>query len=209
MALAAIDMALWDALARSHGTSLVRLLGGVEKPFRRTARSATTARGSRAQVAEAWAKRGFTGVKAKIGYPTRATRTSRSSARCGSAVGADVAIMVDYNQCLTPAEAVQRMRVLDDEGLDVGRGADARARLRRPRAGRARGGDADPVRRELVGHARLPARDRRARVGLRDARRDEDRRRHRLAARRGHRAGARASACRTTCGPRSARSSCA
>ena len=28
-----------------------------------------------------------------------------------------MAIMVDYNQCLTPAEAVQRMRVLDDEGL--------------------------------------------------------------------------------------------
>jgi len=25
--------------------------------------------------------------------------------------------MVDYNQCLTPAEAVQRLRVLDDEGL--------------------------------------------------------------------------------------------
>ena len=25
--------------------------------------------------------------------------------------------MVDYNQCLTPAEAVTRLRVLDDEGL--------------------------------------------------------------------------------------------
>src|SRR5678815_2488439 len=33
------------------------------------------------------------------------------------AVGPDVAIMVDYNQCLTPAEAVQRLRVLDGEGL--------------------------------------------------------------------------------------------
>jgi mandelate racemase len=33
------------------------------------------------------------------------------------AVGPDIAIMVDYNQCLTPAEAVQRLRVLDDEGL--------------------------------------------------------------------------------------------
>src|SRR5437899_11658593 len=31
MALAAIDMALWDALARSHGTSIVSLLGGIEK----------------------------------------------------------------------------------------------------------------------------------------------------------------------------------
>ena len=33
MALAAIDMALWDALARSHRTSLAKLLGGSEKPF--------------------------------------------------------------------------------------------------------------------------------------------------------------------------------
>ena len=33
------------------------------------------------------------------------------------AVGESVAIMVDYNQCLTPVEAVQRMRVLDAEGL--------------------------------------------------------------------------------------------
>src|SRR5215475_12574980 len=34
IALAAIDMALWDALARVHSIPLVRLLGGVEKPIR-------------------------------------------------------------------------------------------------------------------------------------------------------------------------------
>jgi mandelate racemase len=33
------------------------------------------------------------------------------------AVGDDVAIMVDYNQSLTPAAATQRLRALDDEGL--------------------------------------------------------------------------------------------
>ena len=33
IALAAIDMALWDALARTHGTSLVALLGGVARPI--------------------------------------------------------------------------------------------------------------------------------------------------------------------------------
>ena len=116
IALAAIDMALWDALARRHCTSLARLLGGVEKPV--PAYGAVGYDGERksAQVAEAWAKRGFTGVKAKIGYPSvdedvKVIRAMRS------AVGADVAIMVDYNQCLTPSEAVQRMRVLDAEGL--------------------------------------------------------------------------------------------
>jgi mandelate racemase len=33
------------------------------------------------------------------------------------AAGDSVAIMVDYNQCLSPAEAVERLRVLDDESL--------------------------------------------------------------------------------------------
>jgi mandelate racemase len=33
------------------------------------------------------------------------------------AVGDSIAIMVDYNQSLTPSEAVGRLRFLDDEGL--------------------------------------------------------------------------------------------
>ena len=116
MALAAIDMAMWDALARSHGTSLVRLLGGVEKPV--PAYGAVGYDGAKrsAQVAEAWAKRGFTGVKAKIGYPTVQEDVAVIRAM-RSAIGDGVFIMVDYNQCLTPVEAVQRMRVLDGEGL--------------------------------------------------------------------------------------------
>ena len=67
-------------------------------------------------VAEDWAKRGFRGVKAKIGYPGVAEDVAVIRAM-RKAVGPDVAIMVDFNQSLTPAEAVQRMRVLDDEGL--------------------------------------------------------------------------------------------
>jgi mandelate racemase len=116
IALAAIDMALWDALARLHEVSLVRLLGGVEKPV--PAYGAVGYDGEResAKVAEDWARRGFKGIKAKIGYPTVAEDVAVIRAM-RNAAGPDVAIMVDYNQCLTPAEAVQRMRVLDDEGL--------------------------------------------------------------------------------------------
>jgi L-alanine-DL-glutamate epimerase-like enolase superfamily enzyme len=43
IALAAIDMALWDALARVHSVSLVRLLGGRRSLFAPTAQSAMTA----------------------------------------------------------------------------------------------------------------------------------------------------------------------
>lgn len=67
-------------------------------------------------MAEEWAKRGFMGIKAKIGYPTvQEDLTVIRAMR--SAVGGSMSIMVDYNQCLTPVEALQRLRVLDDEGL--------------------------------------------------------------------------------------------
>jgi len=116
IALAAIDMALWDALARVHSMPLVRLLGGVEKPIRAYGAVGYDGVQDSGKGAESWAKRGFTGVKAKIGYPTvqedvAVVRAMRKAA------GDDMAIMVDYNQCLTPTEAVERLRVLDDEGL--------------------------------------------------------------------------------------------
>jgi mandelate racemase len=116
MALAAIDMALWDALARSLNTSLVRLLGGVPKPVLAYGAVGYDGPARAAQVAENWASRGLTGVKAKIGYPTVQEDVAVIRAM-RQAVGDTVAIMVDYNQSLTPAEAVQRMRVLDHEGL--------------------------------------------------------------------------------------------
>jgi mandelate racemase len=116
IALAAIDMALWDALARSHRTSLIRLLGGAEKPVPAYGAIGYDGVEGSALTGEDWAKRGFTGVKAKIGYPTVEEDVAVIRA-IRNAVGDSVAVMVDYNQSLTPAEAVQRMRVLDDEGL--------------------------------------------------------------------------------------------
>ena len=116
IALAAIDMALWDALARVHSMPLVRLLGGTEKSVRPYGAVGYDGEQGCARTAEGWATRGFKGVKAKIGYPTvqedvAVVRAMRKAA------GNDMAIMVDYNQCLTPAEAIERLRVLDDEGL--------------------------------------------------------------------------------------------
>jgi mandelate racemase len=116
MALAALDMALWDALAHTHRTSLVRLLGFVPQPIPAYGAVGYDGVAGSAATAEGWAKRGFTGVKAKIGYPTLAEDLAviRAMRR---AVGDAVAIMVDYNQSLTPAEALRRLRALDDEGL--------------------------------------------------------------------------------------------
>jgi len=89
-----------------------------------------------AKTAENWRSEDFTGIKAKIGYPSvqedvAVVRAMRKAA------GDGMAIMVDYNQCLSPVEAVERLRVLDDEGLTwVGR-THACPRLCRARARRA------------------------------------------------------------------------
>lgn len=116
MALAGLDMALWDALARTHDTSLARLLGGVERPVKAYGAIGYDGVSGSAKAAEDWAKRGFRGVKAKIGYPTAAEDVEVIHA-IRQAGGPGMAIMVDYNQSLTPAEAVDRLRAVDGEGL--------------------------------------------------------------------------------------------
>jgi mandelate racemase len=116
IALSAIDMALWDALARSLGMPLVSLLGGVAKPIPAYGAVGYDGVEGSAAVAEEWIKRGFTGIKAKIGYATVQDDVAVIRAM-RNAVGQAAAIMVDYNQCLSPVEAMQRLRVLDEEGL--------------------------------------------------------------------------------------------
>jgi mandelate racemase len=116
IALAAIDMALWDALARTYSITLVRLLGGIEKPIPTYGAVGFDGVSGSAQGAEEWARREFKGVKAKIGYAT--LREDLEVVRAiRKAVGDEMAIMVDYNQSPTPAEAVRRLRALDGEAL--------------------------------------------------------------------------------------------
>ena len=116
MALAAIDMALWDALARLHQQTLLQLLDGRAQPVRAYGGIGYDGANGSARAAEHWAKQGYRGVKAKIGYPSvnedlAVVRAIRA------ATDAEMAIMVDYNQCLSPDEAITRLRVLDAEGL--------------------------------------------------------------------------------------------
>ena len=116
MAMAAIDMAAWDGLARAHGAPLYRLLGGEQRRVRAYGAIGFDGELESARVAERWARRGFTGVKAKIGYRDVAEdlRTIRA---IRAAAGPAMAIMADYNQCLTAVEAIERIDALAGEGL--------------------------------------------------------------------------------------------
>jgi len=114
--IAGLDMAAWDALARHQEMSLCHLLGGTHKSSVAYAGTGYDGEVETARQAEEWVKKGFKGVKAKIGYPTAAEDLAVVRAM-RSAVGPDVELMVDYNQSLHGLDVVQRLESLDDEGL--------------------------------------------------------------------------------------------
>jgi mandelate racemase len=116
MAIAAIDMAAWDAFARARGQPLCRALGAAPRPTPAYGGIGFDGARESAAAAERWAKRGLKGVKAKIGYGSVGEDVAVVRA-IRAAVGPELAVMVDYNQCLTPAQARERLRHLDAEGL--------------------------------------------------------------------------------------------
>jgi mandelate racemase len=114
MAAAGIDMALWDAAARRRGLPLAALLGATPRPIPAYASLRTMRPHSAAAEAEELLGLGFTAFKVKVGRGTLADdlETIRAVRRAGA-----VELMVDYNQCLSVEEAIERAHRLDDEGL--------------------------------------------------------------------------------------------
>jgi mandelate racemase len=116
MAASAIDIAVWDALARAADLPLVALLGGRPEPVAAYASLRTMRPANAAAEAEGLAALGFTRFKVKVGLADVAT--DREVVRAiRAAVGADAQVAIDYNQCLDVPEAVHRVRALADEGL--------------------------------------------------------------------------------------------
>src|SRR5215217_3712808 len=115
IAMAAIDMAAWDALARAAGVPLVRLLGGEARPTPVYNSLGMGGVDLGAREAEESATAGFRGVKYKIGYPD--VQTDLVVVRAAQKAGNDLVVMVDYNQSLDVPEAVRRGRLLDGEAI--------------------------------------------------------------------------------------------
>lgn len=117
IAMAGIDMAAWDALGRALGQPLVRLLGATPRPI-----PAYNSKGLGIQPRAAVEKEavelveeGFSAVKLRLGRPdVREDLDVLKAVR--RAIGPDVRLMVDFNQGLTVAEALERGRMIDAEG---------------------------------------------------------------------------------------------
>jgi mandelate racemase len=118
MALSGLDAALWDALAVAAGLPLASLLGAEPKPIPAYNSNGLGLMAPEAAADEAVKLRdgGFDGVKLRLGYATLAEDLAVTRA-VRRALPENVALMVDYNQALSRAEALRRGRALDDEGL--------------------------------------------------------------------------------------------
>ncbi|MCM3563063.1 enolase C-terminal domain-like protein [Hydrogenophaga intermedia] len=118
MALAGIDMAAWDALARAEGRPLARALGAdvMAIPAYNSCGLGLIGPEAAPAEAEALVAEGFSAIKVRLGYPDLATDL-RVVRAVKAAIGPDVYLMSDYNQGLSVPEAERRVLVLADEGL--------------------------------------------------------------------------------------------
>lgn len=118
MAMAAIDMAAWDVVGKTVGQPLYRVLGAKAKTVHSYESSGlgigdlTSIR----QQALRFMRAGNTTMKLRLGYATLA-EDLQALETLFQACGPTVQVMVDYNQGLSPQEALTRCKAIDGHGL--------------------------------------------------------------------------------------------
>jgi L-alanine-DL-glutamate epimerase-like enolase superfamily enzyme len=117
-ALAAVDLALWDILARRSGQPLYRLLDGQQQASPRVAVNATVTALDRAQAAAQAAQaahEGYPCVKIKVGVGDDAGRVAAVRA----AAGPQIALRLDANGAWRVPEAIAAIAALAPAGLEL------------------------------------------------------------------------------------------
>jgi mandelate racemase len=119
-AASALDMAMWDALAKAMGLPLVAALGGTVGPVRAYNTNGLwlipvdrIADEASALVAEA----DFKALKIRLGRDS-VKDDLKAIAEVRRAVGDDIILMSDFNQGLSFDAALRRLHWLDDQGLE-------------------------------------------------------------------------------------------
>ena len=119
IAVSGLDLAAWDARAKAANVPLCVLLGGSVGPVRAYNSNGLWLKEPRAVAAELIELRdegGFTGLKLRLGRDRLRDDLATIEA-VRNAVGNDTALMIDFNQGLNLADALQRCHAIDDLGL--------------------------------------------------------------------------------------------
>jgi mandelate racemase len=119
IAASGLDMAAWDTLAKAANLPLCVLLGASVGPVKSYNSNGLWLKEPEAVAAEALELRdegGFTGLKLRLGRD-HVRDDLRTVDAVRKAVGDDMQLMVDFNQGLDFAEALQRCHMIDDLGL--------------------------------------------------------------------------------------------
>ena len=119
MALSALDVACWDALARAADLPLGRYLGSSTQtvPAYNSNGLSLAEPDGLAEEAQALLAPGFEAVKIRLGRED-AHEDLRAIRAVRDAIPSESVLMADYNQALSVGEAIERGRSLDNEGLE-------------------------------------------------------------------------------------------
>jgi mandelate racemase len=119
IAASGLDMAAWDGLAKAADLPLCVLLGGSVGPVKAYNSNGLWLNQPDAVAEEALELRdegGFTGLKLRLGRERISDDLATLDA-VRKAVGDEMHLMVDFNQGLNLAEALQRCHMIDNHGL--------------------------------------------------------------------------------------------
>jgi mandelate racemase len=119
IAIAALDMALWDGMAKNADVPLAVLLGGTLGPVRSYNSNGLWRHDPSTLAAEARelrAEGGFNAMKLRLGNVHLKDDVAAVNA-VREGLGHDVDVMVDFNQALGVGDAIRRCHELDEQGL--------------------------------------------------------------------------------------------
>lgn len=116
MALAGIDMALWDALGKLHDAPVVELLGGTVKPLPAYDSYGILDPVRDAKVLEDSVASGFKAIKIKLNAIGR-KHDIETVAAVRNIIGDNIELMVDFNQSLSVTEALYRISAIAEYNI--------------------------------------------------------------------------------------------
>jgi mandelate racemase len=108
MAVSGLDMAFWDALGQLSGKPVAELLGGSPRPVRAYDSYGVVDPVADEKDLKRSLDQGFRGIKIK-GGDGDAANDERMVKGVRKLIGPDIALMIDFNQSLNPAEAISRI----------------------------------------------------------------------------------------------------